>query len=65
MWEEVQALIASKKQRNYEEAVRLLLDLRELDSRGGGGHFRERLVALRQTRCKKSKFIWGLERAGL
>ena len=64
-WKEVQTFIASKNQRNYDEAVQLLLDLCELDSRRAAGDFRMRLEALRQAHEKKRTFIRRLADAGL
>jgi len=64
-WKKVQALIASKNQRNYDEAVQLLIDLRDLDSRSAGNDFKKRLDALRQIHEKKRSFIRRLMRAEL
>ena len=65
MWAEVDALIATKQPKSYDQAVRLLLDLRELDARGKGGDFQLRIGALRQAHSRKPTLIERLGKAGL
>jgi hypothetical protein len=65
-WQEVRTLIASKQPKGYEEAVKLLKDLRELAGKAGdGARFQSRLQAIREEHARKAKFIDQLNRAGL
>jgi hypothetical protein len=65
LWKEVDALIATKQPGNYDQAVKLLVDLRDLAARGKAGDFGLRIEALRQAQSKKPSFIERLRRAGL
>lgn len=65
LWGEVDTLVASKQPKGYDQALRLLVDLRDLDARGKGGEFRLRIEALRQAHARKPSFIERLEKAGL
>ena len=65
LWAEVDSLIATKQPSSYDQAVKILLDLRDLDARGEGGHFRMRLDTLRHAHARKPSFIERLRKAGL
>jgi hypothetical protein len=65
LWAEVGSLIAEKKAKSYEQAVRLLLDLRDLDGRKERGEFRLRLGALREAHAGKPALLRRLGEAGL
>jgi hypothetical protein len=65
LWVEVDALVATKQPKNYDQAVKILVDLRDLDGRGSGGDFRRRIEALRQAQARKPSFIDRLRKAGL
>jgi len=65
LWAEVDKLVATKQPRNYDQAVRLLVDLRDLAARGEGGDFSLRLEGLRQTHGRKLSFTDRLEKASL
>jgi len=65
LWVEIDDLIATRQPKGYEQAVKLLVDLRDLDARGEGGNFRPRIEALRQTQTRKPSFIEKLRKAGL
>ena len=58
-------LVASKQPKGYDQALRLLVDLRDLDARGKSGEFRLRIEALRQAHARKPSFIERLKKAGL
>lgn len=45
----------------YDQAVKLLVDLRDLAERTEGGDFRQRLDAIRQMHARRPAFIAGLE----
>ena len=65
-WRQVDALIATKRPRDYEEAVRLLKDLADLgEKRGRQAEVRDRLAQLRQEHARKSTLIERLKAAGL
>lgn len=65
LWTEVDGLIATKQPKNYDQAVKLLVDLRDLAARGKGGDFGLRIEALRQVHAKKPTFIERLRKAAL
>jgi hypothetical protein len=65
LWSEVDTLIATKQPKSYDQAIKLLVDLRDLNARGKGGDFRLRLEALRQAQARKPSFIERLKKAGL
>lgn len=65
LWSEVEALVGTSKAAGYEQAVRLLVDLRDLDRRRSGGDFQQRIAALRKANARRSAFISRLDDAGL
>ena len=65
LWTEVDDLIATKQPKNYDQGVKLLVDLRDLAARGKGSDFGLRIEALRQAQAKKLSFIERLRKAGL
>ena len=65
-WQRVDALIDTKKPREYDAAVALLTDLRALGERDGSAHvFARRMERLHQAHARKPSLIERLERAGL
>jgi len=65
-WLRVTALIDTKKPSEYDTAVELLKDLREVGQRAGNPReFNQRLSLLRQQNQRKSSLIERLNRAGL
>jgi hypothetical protein len=65
LWAEVHSLIATKQPKNYDQAVKLLVDLRDLSARTPDGDFGLRLEALRQAHARKPTLIERLSKAGL
>ncbi|MEA3411961.1 MAG: hypothetical protein U9R74_10530 [Pseudomonadota bacterium] len=65
LWARIDGLVATKQPRSYDQAVKILVDLRDLDTRGKGGDFRLRIEALRQAQARKPSFIERLRKAGL
>ncbi len=65
LWIEVEALVATTKPNNYDQAVKLLLDLRDLDARVPEGDFHGRLTALWQAHAGKPSFIKRLKKVNL
>lgn len=65
LWSEVESLVAMSKATAYEQAVRLLIDLRDIDARAPGGDFGQRLAALRHKSSRRSSLIIRLNDAGL
>ncbi len=65
-WLRIEALIEQKQGRTYDEAVRLLQDLREIAERSGaGGLFRLRIGALREQHARKPGLMLRLDQARL
>jgi hypothetical protein len=65
LWAEIDNLIARKQFKSYDRAMKILVDLRDLDARGRRGDFRQRMETLRQTHARKPSFIGRLNKAGL
>ncbi|WP_433494881.1 hypothetical protein ACQP26_03120 [Micromonospora sp. CA-248089] len=65
-WQRVDELIATKKPREYDTAVQLLVDLRELSERDGdSSSFQHRLAELRAVHARKPSLLERLNLAGL
>ncbi|MEV0939577.1 hypothetical protein AB0I90_04230 [Micromonospora wenchangensis] len=65
-WQRVDELIATKKPREYDSAVQLLVDLRDLAERDGdSGLFQQRLAELRAVHARKPSLLERLNLAGL
>jgi hypothetical protein len=61
-WREVEQLIATKIQENYDRAVSLLLDLREIAGRSGrASEAADRIAELRQRHRPKTSFLSRLD----
>jgi len=66
IWKKVDALIATKKPADYDEAVRLLGDLQDLGARSGRiAEVQSRIQRIQEEHSKKPSFIERLQRAGL
>ena len=65
LWTEVDGLVTTKQPKNYDQAVKILVDLRDLAARSKGGDFGLRIEALRQSHTKKPSLIERLRKAGL
>lgn len=66
IWKKVDALIATKKPADYDEAIRLLGDLKDLGARSGRiAEVQSRIQRIREEHSKKPSFIERLQRAGL
>lgn len=65
-WRRVEALVATRKQSDYDEAVRLLKDLKDLGARKGrAAEARLRIHSLRDEHSGKVTFVERLRKAGL
>jgi hypothetical protein len=65
-WQRIDELIATKKPREYDTAVQLLGDLRDLAERDGAtAAFRQRLTELQAAHARKPSLLERLELAGL
>src|ERR671915_1354010 len=65
-WREVDALIATKQPGKYDDAVKLLKDLRDIAIRAGQqGEVEACLVRLREQHAKKPSLVARLQAAGL
>ena len=65
-WQRVNELIATKRPRDYDMGVQLLVDLRDLSERDGSATpFRQQLAELRAVHARKPSLLERLERAGL
>lgn len=65
LWAKVEALVATTQPASYILAVKILVDLRDLDARGSDGDFMLRMKTLRQVHSRKPSFIKRLGKAGL
>lgn len=66
LWERIGDLISARKPNQYEEAVKLLVDLRDLHtSTQGITDFQIRLASLRKDHRNKCQFLRRLNQAGL
>ncbi len=65
LWSQVNDLIGTRQPKSYDEAVQLLVDLRDLSRRKDGTDFHVRLEALRAEQGRKASLIHRLDRAGL
>jgi hypothetical protein len=66
LWNQIETLIATKQPKNYDRAVDLLVDLRDLAARKGKKEdFGSRLDALRVSQARKPAFIEKMRKAGL
>ncbi|MBU1340998.1 MAG: hypothetical protein KKE44_09365 [Proteobacteria bacterium] len=58
IWKKVDALILTKKPKEYDEAVRLLIDLKDLAKKNNTTSlFKSKLMAIRENHSRKSSFI--------
>lgn len=65
-WQRVDEFIATKKPREYDTAIQLLVDLRDLGERDGdSGLFQQRLAELRAVHARKPSLLERLNLAGL
>lgn len=66
LWARVEGLIATKQPKRYDEAVRLLLDLRDLAQREGkDDKFRMRTETIHAVHARKPSLLERLRKAGL
>jgi hypothetical protein len=65
LWTKVESLIATKQPKSYDQAVGLLVDLRDLASRKDEADFRRRVEALRNAHAGKWTLVDRLHKAGL
>jgi hypothetical protein len=65
-WQQVNNLVATKKPREYDAAVQLLVDLRDIGERDGNtALFQQRLAELRMVHARRPSLLERLELAGL
>jgi len=66
IWKEVNECINSKQPTKYDEAVKLLVDLRDLNKRSGTEKtFKQKLKTICETHHRKVSFLNRLQKAGL
>ncbi|MFH1627910.1 MAG: hypothetical protein ABIE47_04215 [Pseudomonadota bacterium] len=66
VWKQVDKFIKTKQQADYDEAVRLLVDLRDIDKRNGNETaFKRKLEDIREKHRRKPSFVRRLSEAGL
>jgi len=65
LWAEIGGLVATRQPKCYDRAIKILLDLRDLDARAGIGDFRTRLETFCKLHARKSSFIKRLGKAGM
>jgi hypothetical protein len=65
LWDEVEAAVSAKKPKEYDRAIEILRDLRDLAERGGKTQgVAERVKQLRERHAKKPAFLARLDKAG-
>lgn len=65
LWAQADSLVATMKPKSYDQAIDMLVDLRDLAARTDGGDFQRRLDALRTAHAGKRTFIDRMRKAGL
>jgi hypothetical protein len=65
LWVEVEALVATRQPKHYDQAVKLLLDLRDMGFRNKAGDFSQRLEQLRTAQAQKPALLKRIRQAGL
>jgi hypothetical protein len=65
LWAEAEALAATKQPKKYDQAVQILVDLRDMGFRSKAGDFQSRLEAFRIAHAQKPAFINRIRSAGL
>jgi hypothetical protein len=66
IWKKVDSLILTKKPKDYDEAVRLLIDLKDLAKKNNTTYlFKSKLMAIRENHSRKSSFINRIDSANL
>lgn len=66
IWRKVDALILTRKPKDYDEAVRLLTDLKDLTKNNNTTRlFKSKLMAVREHHSRKSSFINRIDSANL
>lgn len=65
LWKRVEDLVATKQPKRYDEAVALLIDLRDLAALKNAAGFHHRLEVLRAGHARKPTLIEPLHKAGL
>lgn len=57
IWNQIEALASEKKAKSYDQAIDLLVDLRDLAQREKSTDFSAKFDALKQRHSSKSSFI--------
>jgi uncharacterized Zn finger protein len=66
LWTKIDNLIATKQPNRYDQAVNLLIDLRDLAEREGNDRqFRKKIEAIRDVHARKPSLMKRLSKAGL
>jgi hypothetical protein len=65
LWAQVNSLVAIMKPKEYDQAVALLVDLRDLALRDNGSDFRERFAKLQTAHAGKRTLMARMRKAGL
>ena len=66
LWNEVASLIATRQPKSYDQAVKLLVDLRDLAvSKNDSATFESRLRSLQELHTKKGNLLKRMKKAGL
>ncbi len=66
IWERIGSLILTKKPKDYDEVVRLLVDLSDLGKKNKTtGEFKARLLEIRKKHNRKHSLMSRIDSAGL
>lgn len=65
LWKQIEAQVATKRPKDYDAAIAILVDLRELaERRHGSAEFSASLARFRQAHVRKQSFLERMARAG-
>ena len=66
IWDKINALVLTKRPGDYDEAVKFLIDLKDLAKKNNTtSSFKSKLMAIRKTHSRKSSFINRIDSASL
>jgi len=65
LWEKADALVTTKQPKNYDAAIKVIIDLRDLAARTHDATFWTRLESLKETHARKWSFIQSLQNKGM
>jgi hypothetical protein len=65
-WKKIEAMVATKTPKNYDDSVKLLVDLRDAAGRGGSlDRFTQHVRRIMEQHAKKPSFLERIQKAGV